>query len=103
MAIGVDYVLFWTLNPKKIEPFIEAHKQKQIFWQEEVNFTAWLNGVYITNAIATCFSENHQYPNMPISLSGKDEGDTVNAQAQKFDAFAIQFNENFKKHYSTMK
>lgn len=94
MAIGVDYVLFWTLNPKQIKPFIEAHKQKQMLWQEEVNFTAWLNGIYVSSAIAACLGENSPYPEKPISFDGKNQEQKTSFDAKKFHAFAIAFNNN---------
>ncbi|MFA0815833.1 MAG: hypothetical protein ACC608_08570 [Anaerofustis sp.] len=44
LVIGVSYDLFWTLNPKTLEPFIEAFKQKQIAKRDEINLSAWLTG-----------------------------------------------------------
>jgi hypothetical protein len=60
--IGVDYDLFWTLNPKTMQPFIKAFKLSQ----ENKNAEAWLNGVYIRLAIASVFGKNSPYPKQPI-------------------------------------
>ncbi len=101
LVIGVSYELFWTLNPKTLEPFIEAFKQRQIAKRDEINLSAWLNGAYVANAISACFGKNGQYPSEPITLNNtKEESEekTVNAEVLKFGAFAVLFNEKFEKN-----
>lgn len=61
--IGVDYDLFWTLNPKTLQPFIKAFKLQQ----DNINAQAWLNGLYVRLAIASTFGKNSPYPKKPIT------------------------------------
>ena len=98
MAIGIDYNTFWQLNPKKLEPFIEAFKTKQKQEQEQINIAAWLNGLYIQQAIAACFSKGVKYPEKPFSLD-KDESKEIDVKeaAVRFEAIAIMFNQQFRK------
>ena len=97
--MGVPYETFWNLTPKKIEPFIEAFRQKQIYeaeaFKEQTNFTAWLNGIYISHAISACYSKNAVYPEIPLDLSGKSNNDEQDAI--KFEAWALAFNAERKK------
>lgn len=48
LAIGIDYNLFWKLNPSKLEPFLKARNLKLKLKNEEL----WLQGLYFYNAIS---------------------------------------------------
>lgn len=56
---------------------------------------AWLQGIYMSRAIAACFSKNVQYFERPIELSGKQE--PPEAGAAMFGAWAEEFNKNFER------
>lgn len=56
--IGVDYELFWTLNPKTLSPFIKAFSLRQRY----EDFLAWQSGKYIQFAIASTLSKDSKYP-----------------------------------------
>lgn len=92
--MGVDYELFWQLTPRKLEPFVEAYKQKTELetetFREKTNFAAWLQGIYFARAIAANFSKNTKYFDEPISLQAQDDGGV--AKAVKFEAWAMEFN-----------
>jgi hypothetical protein len=61
--IGVDYDLFWTLNPKSMKPFVKAFELKQ----QHENQIAWLQGMYIRLAIISAFNKESKYPNKPLT------------------------------------
>lgn len=61
--IGVDYELFWNLNPKSLSPFIKAFSLKQKY----DDYTLWLQGKYIQMAIASTMNKNAKYPPKPFS------------------------------------
>ena len=83
------------------EPFHEAFKQKQIAKRDEINLASWLNGAYVANAISACFGKNGQYLIEPMALGETDEEKTIRTEVQKFDAYTIQFNEEFKKKHDS--
>ena len=60
--IGVDYGLFWTLNPKSLSPFIKAFSLKE----EREDRMAWINGAYIRMAVGSLLSKNNKYPDKPL-------------------------------------
>lgn len=45
--MGVDYILFWRLNPIKLKPFLQAEKLRQ----EQRNRELWLQGAYVYEAV----------------------------------------------------
>lgn len=92
----MDYKLFWELNPKKLEVFVKAFKQKAEYesnkFKAEANFSAWLSGFYVCKAISANFAKNTVYFEKPISL----EKEEIN-QAALFEAWAVNYNQKFKR------
>lgn len=60
--MGVDYELFWTLNPNSLTPFVKAFELKQKY--EDV--ISWREGLYIRMAIVSCLDKNAKYPKKPM-------------------------------------
>lgn len=79
LMMGVDYELFWTLNPKSLSPFIKAFSLKQKY----DDATAWRNGLYIRLAVASCFNKSAKYPTKPMSHNGEDENRPMTAEEIK--------------------
>lgn len=66
MNAGCGYELFWHMNPKKLESFFEAKRQKvkeQVTMQDSF---AWLQGIYVRDAFLSCISKNTTYPKSPM-------------------------------------
>lgn len=85
------------MNPRKLAPFIEAFQQRIKLEREQQNFMSWLSGMYVTHAIAACFGKNHAYPSQPVSLDSEDTEEKNKKDAQRFEAYAISFNQQFRK------
>lgn len=60
--MGVNYDLFWKLNPKSLKPFVKAFELSL----EHEDTVAWQLGSYIRMAIASCLDKNAKYPKHPI-------------------------------------
>lgn len=58
---------------------IKAHEEQLQRDIDEKEFTAWINGLYTSMAIASCFSKNCKYPENPISK----KQDTIEEKAKK--------------------
>ena len=97
MQYGVDYKLFWHLNPRKLTPFRKAY-------EKDTDFKAWLHGNYVAEAIACCFGKDHEYPSMPRGLK-KEQTEQISTltDAEKFAMFAKQFNNAHKTSFSEEK
>lgn len=59
-----------------------------------IDYTAWINGQYIMQAIGAAMDKKNKYPTEPFSFS--DEKDSSENDAIKFEAFAISFNQSRK-------
>ena len=99
--MGVPYKTFWGLTPKSLQPFIEAFRLKQEFETGQANFTAWLNGIYVTHAIAANFGKNATYPDKPFELGGGSDETAGNKDAALFEAWALSFNREFEGKAAT--
>lgn len=68
LAAGIDYKLFWHLNPKKLKPFWEADKIRFQSRMAENEAVSYMNGLYVAKAISACFSKGNKYPDKPIGI-----------------------------------
>lgn len=75
--LGLSSTQFWHEDPYLLISYAKAHeikmKEEAIEWKLKINFKAWLNGVYIQNAIASVFSKNHHYPQKPFEMLDTEE------------------------------
>lgn len=63
--MGVDYKLFWSLNPHKLEPFYKAYRQKQ----KDLVTNMWMEGIYHKYAILSSLGDKVTYPIEPIGYN----------------------------------
>ena len=98
LRMGVDYHLFWQLNPRRLQPFVKAYQEEQKAQLERANFAAWLSGIYVTHSIAASLGENARYPEKPIDLyETEEELESRKArEAELFSAYVDMFNKNFE-------
>ena len=54
MAIGVDYNVFWSLNPRLLKPFVKAYELKRKMEDEKM----WMMGMYVENAVFVAVEHN---------------------------------------------
>lgn len=47
LALGISEELFWTLNPKRLHPYLEAEK----LMQEKRDTEMWRMGMYVYDAV----------------------------------------------------
>ena len=66
LLYGCSYELFWKLNPKKLEAFAKAYEEKIELLNTCMDTAAWLNGMYVLNAIGAAFGKHsNKYPEKP--------------------------------------
>lgn len=90
--IGVDYDLFWTLNPKSLSPFIKAFKLRR----EYDSTLAWELGAYVKMAITSSFNKGSKYPTAPFGTKPKDEVTSSEEIKTKFMNHMELLNSRFK-------
>ena len=87
----VPYELFWHLNPRKLKPFEKAYEMEMESRQSATNLKAWLDGLYIQNAVASVFSKSAKYPKKPFELFGGRKK-TAQEEGMEFERYVQQFN-----------
>jgi hypothetical protein len=93
--MGVDYELFWKLNPKSLSPFVKAFSLKQKY-QDTM---AWQSGQYIKLAITSSFNKESKYPNKPFMSVEKEKPAVCDSEAIKSRMFSQMeiLNKRFRK------
>lgn len=81
--IGVDYNLFWELNPKTLYPFVKAFHLKQKY----DDMVAWQHGFYVMKAISCNFSKQEKYPQKPVFVNDIKQPTPEEKQKQMRDRF----------------
>lgn len=71
--MGLDMNLFWRLNPRRMKPFFKTFEQSQREERDRMNSSAYLTGVYVRDAIASCLAKNARYPEKPRDLRTPEE------------------------------
>lgn len=108
LAIGMTYEQYWEQESWLVKSYREAYKIKF----NDVNYTAWLNGIYICqalqsgvpvmlNGIAKHPAELPKYPEKPHDFSEeqnkKREENRMQMQVAKMQEIADRFNATFKR------
>ena len=85
--LGLSPEKFWYDDPYLLFSYAKAYeiklKDDVEEWKIKTNFKAWLEGIYIQNAISSVFSKNHQYPDSPFDLSSSKESVEYNLQSSE--------------------
>lgn len=93
LMMGVDYGLFWTLNPKSLDPFTKAFSLRKK--QEDMN--AWNIGNYVRMAIASSFSNSVKYPDKPYTMTKAPREKTPEDIKEYVKQRAMAINSRFGK------
>ena len=56
-----------------MKPFLDIYEQNQREERDRMNFHAYMTGIYVRDAIGTCFSKNGKYPDKPYDLRSQEE------------------------------
>jgi len=79
---GLSDYQFWYDDPYLLFVYEKAYelkiKDSAEQWKIKTNFKAWLEGIYIQNAVASVFSKGHSYPSKPFDLyENKDDSEKI--------------------------
>lgn len=112
LAIGMTYEEFWEKESWLVKSYREAQKLKL----KDVNYAAWLNGVYVLQALQTGIPvvltgmlkeriKLPEYSHEPIDFDAKSKEDQEKKQMEmqraKMKEIADRFNAVFRKKHGT--
>lgn len=96
----MSYDQYWYDDPMMVRAFYKAEKIRQ----EQIDTNAWLQGIYIANAIESTIGnaflgkgkQPHKYPKEPFLMSketdaGKTEATDIDAQVSFARGYMLQF------------
>ncbi len=72
---------FWSSNPTKMQPYIEAYKERQLITDSE----SWTLGLYIKSAIASALDKRNKYPDKPYMQKMEDERIVTNLDENEIE------------------
>ncbi len=103
LAIGMSYAEYWTGDVTLVRYYRKAYEIRQ----EEINNNAWLQGLYIYDAISTALHNSmrglskskppiQEYANKPYNFKNKEKSDAekakeVEIEQQKAAAWMANF------------
>lgn len=61
------------MTPKLFHIYKKVHEEKEQRKADIIDYTAWLNGMYVRTAIASCFDKSAKYPDKPFSEEEKEK------------------------------
>ena len=62
---------FWELNPKYMYIYQDAYIKEKEEQVKMLDVAAYYQGLYVQQAVASCFSKRAKYPKKPLSLEPK--------------------------------
>lgn len=83
---GMSYDEFWNESIDRLAAYWQAHQ----FAVESRNQELWLQGVYIRDAIASCFNKKAKYPEKPHRITAMTEAEKEAENKKKVDRFREQ-------------
>lgn len=92
----MPYELFWHGPLSAFFQYRAAYLIKEKEKTEEQNRVAWLNGVYISQAVASVLSEKSKYPDEPIKQKRRLTPEEQE-KAEKMNAAIVEHNEKMRK------
>ena len=99
--LGVSEEHFWDSAPVELEPYRKMDEMQQ----ERQDYQMWLMGAYVTHAVGVAVSNalngkksKAHYLDKPFALSEKEERErTPEDDFLRFSAWAVVYNENFRR------
>lgn len=100
LAIGMSSAEYWSGDPSLVRYFRKAYKIKQ----EEINNNAWLQGLYVYDAVSTAVhnalrgknTKAREYAKQPYNFENKEKSEFKKArEVEREQEKALAWMENF--------
>ena len=102
ILFGMTYEQFWEDNPQLFWAYGRAYQLKKSIEEKENDINAWNIGHYVLMALyqnsSSMFSKQKKeiYPKKPITMKDEEINTKGNKIREKFERYAISFNNKFK-------
>lgn len=97
MFLGMSYNEYWYGDPELVKVYYETYKYKR----KEKNEELWLQGLYIAQAISSCFSEGkRKYPDKPLDIYPKT-AEEKRLEVEKQRKAIIEYFDELKRRWES--
>lgn len=62
----MDKKTFFHSTPRDINIYLDAYAKRRKDENDTLEYGAWLHGIYVMQAIASCFDKHYDYPDNPL-------------------------------------
>jgi len=98
LRYSISYELFWKINPRIMKAFQAEYNRSVKERYEEMNYSAWLSGLYIVSSIQKALDpKKAKYPDAPFGEEDKVIDESSDLAATRFNDYVDAFNNQFKK------
>ena len=87
--------VFWGLNPKYMYMYQDNYIKQKEEELKLLDVAAYYQGMYVHQAIASCFNKQAKYPQRPYSLV---EQETPISPEEKFKLWIAEYNKRFDEN-----
>ncbi len=87
---------FRNLNPRIMYAYQDAYIEQKKQEMQMLDVAAFYNGLYMQQAIASCFSKSAKYPKKPLSFMEKKQESL--SDTEKFKLWIAEFNRKFDEN-----
>lgn len=94
IRFGIPADVFWELNPKYMYIYQDAYIKEKEEQVKMLDVVAYYQGLYVQQAVASCFSKKAKYPQRPLSLEPKKK---ALSGEEQFRLWVEEFNRKFEK------
>lgn len=93
LRFGIQLDVFWNLNPKYMYMYQDEYIREKEEQMKLLDVSAYYQGLYVQQAIASCFSKKAKYPKLPLSMEQKRK--SLSGEEQ-FKLWVQEFNKRFE-------
>jgi len=84
-----------------MKPFLKQYDNMTKNQRDMINFQAYMTGIYVQRAIASCFDKNSVYPTEPLDIRSQEEIEEFHAspqyQEQQKLIFKVKMNQDERR------
>ena len=86
IRMGIPVDVFWQLNPKYMYMYQDNYIKEKQEQMKMLDVAAFYQGLYVQQAIVSCFDKKSKYPKKPLSIEAEEKKKLENMSEQEYYA-----------------
>lgn len=100
LRFGISMDVFWGLNPKYLYMYQEEYIREKEEQMKLMDIAAYYQGLYVQQAIGSCFSKRAKYPKKPLSMKNAEKKQTKEMTEEEYYDAMKQAIRNMNKQFT---